>query len=61
MLGQVNHVSESVYDKCYEERYKRNQWDDLVTGIHLLKTFNQELLKLHPQVIKQIKQLILDF
>lgn len=58
MLGQMNCVSAPVYDKCYEERYKRNQWDDLVTAIHLLKTFNEELLKLHPQVISQIKFLI---
>lgn len=58
MLGQSNCVSAPMYDRVYEERYKRNQWDDLVTAIHLLKNFNEELLKLHPQVINQIKQII---
>lgn len=60
MLGQVNCVSAPMYDKCYEERYKRNQWDDLITAIHLLKNFNEELNKLHPHVTGQIKLIIMN-
>lgn len=58
MLGANQVVSAPMYDKCYEERYKRNQWDDLVTAIHLLKNLNDELSKLHPAVTGQIKLII---
>lgn len=59
MLGSMNScVPSPMYEKSYEERYKRNVFDDMVTAIHLMKGFNDELLKLHPQVIERVKQLI---
>lgn len=59
MLGTVNQcVSAPMYEKSYEERYKRNVFDDMVTAIHLMKGLNDELLKLHPQVIDRVRQLI---
>ena len=59
MLGSTsNCVSAPMYEKSYEERYKRNVFDDMVTAIHLMKGLNDELLKLHPQVMERVKQLI---
>lgn len=59
MLGSTNNcVSAPMYEKSYEERYKRNVFDDMVTAIHLMKGLNDELLKLHPQVMERVKQLI---
>lgn len=59
MLGAVNQcVPSLMYEKSYEERYKRNVFDDMVTAIHLMKGLNDELLKLHPQVIDRVRQLI---
>jgi hypothetical protein len=59
MLGSIGQcVQSTMYEKSYEERYKRNVFDDMVTAIHLLKGLNDELLKLHPQVIDRVKQLI---
>lgn len=58
MLGVNQCVSAPMYDKVYEDRYKRNQWDDLILAINLLKNFNEELNKLHPHVMSQVKMLI---
>lgn len=58
MLGQRDCATAPMCDKEYEERYKRNLWDDLIAAINLLKTFNGELLKLHPDVTHRIRQLM---
>ncbi len=59
MLGAINNcVSATMYEKSYEERYKRNVFDDMVIAIKLMKSLNDELLKLHPQVMERVKKLI---
>ncbi len=59
MLGQRDNVcSAPMYDKDSEQRYKRNIWEDLIFAVQLLKNFNDELLKLHPEVTHRVRQLI---
>lgn len=60
MIGITNQISTPLYDREYEERCKRNQWDDLIVAITLLRNFNSELIKLHPYVTSQIKLLIMN-
>ncbi len=42
----------------YNERYKRDVYDDLQAAIGLLKEFDAKLNKLHPQVMPKIKEMM---
>ena len=61
MLGLNNTfcaVPSPAYEKDLQERYKRSMWDDLIFAVQLLKNFDEELRKLHPDVTYRIRQLM---
>jgi hypothetical protein len=61
MLGQRDScmgIAAPAYEKELQERYKRSVWDDLIFAIQLLKNFDEELKKLHPDVTHRIRQIM---
>lgn len=59
MLGQTDYVgTDPSCSKELGERRKRNVWDDLIFATQLLKRFDEELKKLHPDVIYRIRQIM---
>jgi hypothetical protein len=61
MLGRIgNQVCQSEMrpSSLHEDRYARNEKEDLKTGIDYLYEFREKLNKLHPFVIDLIDQML---
>lgn len=62
MLGQCDHHSvinsAPVYEKELQERWKRSVWEDLIFAIQLLKKFDEEINKLHPDIKRLTRRLM---
>lgn len=58
MLGRDVMNSPVLNDSPGNERYKRDLFDDLKIAIDLLKSFDDSLKKLHPEVLYKIRQIM---
>lgn len=61
MLGRIGSLSgqaEAIPRSMHEDRYARNECEDLKKGIEYLYEFREKLSKLHPVAMEAIDQML---